>query len=117
MTTLKEENTQSNSAYTIIILGLIAGILTIPIFIFLYKYFPSIAINLSENPIRLDHIILFLVLFFVIFYLLKKLRVLILIIVFTGAIVLSIGYKLAIEWLENDKGGESNNEVTPKTNS
>ncbi len=89
MTTLKEENTQSNSAYTIIILGLIAGILTIPIFIFLYKYFPSIAINLSENPIRLDHIILFLVLFFVIFYLLKKLRVLILIIVFTGAIVLT----------------------------
>jgi predicted PurR-regulated permease PerM len=35
---------------------------------------------------------------------------------FTGAIVLSIGYKLAIEWLENNEGGDSSNEVTPKTN-
>ncbi|MFD1553312.1 hypothetical protein DNU06_06520 [Putridiphycobacter roseus] len=97
----KEEGTPSSNAYSIILLGFIAGVLTIPAFIFLYKYFPSIEINVRENPIRLDHMILFLVLFFVIFYLLKKLRVLILIIVFAGAIILTATNFMNLYTLEN----------------
>ena len=90
-----------NQAYATIIIGLIAAFLSIPAFIFLYKYVPAFEVNLADKPMRLDHILLFLVLFFVLYYLLKKLRVLVLIVVFSGAIILTVTNFMNIYTLDN----------------
>ncbi len=84
------QNSGSNQAYSVILIGIISAVLTIPAFIFLYKYIPTLEIKLAENTLRLDHIILFLTLFFLLYYLLKKLRVLVIATVFIGAITLTI---------------------------
>lgn len=86
-----ENNVKSKiSPYSVVIFGALSAVLTIPVFIFLYKYVPAIELNLKDTIVRLDHIILFLLLFFILFYLLKKLRLLVLVIVFTGAIALTV---------------------------
>jgi len=97
----KNPNGAINQAYSLVIIGVIAAVLSIPAFIFLYKYVPALEINLSDSVIRLDHIILFLLLFFLLYYLLKKLRMLVLIVVFTGAVVLTITNFANIYTLEN----------------
>lgn len=89
------------NTYSVILVGLIAAFLTIPVFIFLYKYIPAIELELSNTIIRLDHIILFFILFFILYYLLKKLRVLVLIIVITGGIVLAGTNFMEIYTLKN----------------
>ncbi|MFK8036870.1 MAG: hypothetical protein AB8B74_01165 [Crocinitomicaceae bacterium] len=90
-----------SNAYSVVMVGLIAAFLTIPAFIFLYKYIPAFEINLANSVVRLDHIILFLGLFFVLYYLLKKVRVLVLIIVFAGAIILTATNFMEIYTLKN----------------
>ena len=95
----KREN--KSSAYSVVIIGVMSAIVTIPVFILLYKYFPAIDIKLADSVVRLDHIILFLLLFFVIYYLLKKLRILVLILVFSGVIVLTVTNFMNIYTLDN----------------
>ncbi len=86
-----EENTKTkNKPNSVIVLGLVAAVATMPVFILLYKYFPALEIPWGDTSIRLDHIILFLALFFIIYYLLKKLRVLIYIALIAGLVVLTI---------------------------
>ena len=97
----RSEKRQVSNAYSVVVMGIIAAFLSIPVFIFLYKYIPAIELNLSDTTVRFDHIILFLVLFFSLYYLLKKVRVLVLIIVFFGAIVLTVTNFMNIYTLEN----------------
>ena len=97
----QSERTSASMAYSIVVVGIMSAILTIPAFIFLYKYVPAIEINLATSTVRLDHIILFLLLFFIIYYLLKKVRVLLLIIVFIGAIILTATNFMEIYTLKN----------------
>ena len=85
-----EENTNKSNAISIVILGIVAAFLTIPAFIFLYKFFPSIEFMLNEKIIRLDHIILFMVLFFVLYYLLKKLKIIVYLLVFGSVFAFTI---------------------------
>lgn len=85
------EQTQShNNPISIVVIGLVAGILAIPLFIFLYNFFPELSFTIGKKLIRIDHIILFLSLFFIIYYLLKKLRVIVYILLVGGAIVFTI---------------------------
>ena len=85
-----EEKTNKNTAYSVVVIGVVAAFLTIPAFIFLYKFFPSIEFTLQEKIIRLDHIILFMILFFVLYYLLKKLKMIVYVMVFGGVLVFTI---------------------------
>ncbi len=87
---IKVKEEEKNQESSIFIMGIIASILTIPMFIFLYKFFPQLEVTLFEKTIRLDHIILFLLIFFTIYYLLVKLRVIVYAMVVTGMIVLTI---------------------------
>ncbi|MGV6861499.1 MAG: transglutaminase domain-containing protein [Putridiphycobacter sp.] len=75
---------------SIVILGLVAGVLAIPLFIFLYNFFPELSFTLNEKIVRVDHIILFLILFFGLYYLLKKLRIIIYIMLVGGLVVFTI---------------------------
>ncbi|MBK9192671.1 MAG: hypothetical protein IPM77_14895 [Crocinitomicaceae bacterium] len=88
-------------AYSVIILGIVAAVLTMPLFILLYKYIPSVEINLFEKAIRLDHIILFLVIFFAAYYLLKKFRTIVYFSMISGLVVLTITNFAGIYTLEN----------------
>lgn len=85
-----EENSNKSNAISIVILGVVAAFLTIPAFIFLYKFFPSVEFTLNEKIIRLDHIILFMALFFILYYLLKKLKIIVYILVFGGVFTFTI---------------------------
>ncbi len=85
-----EKNTNKSNAISIVILGIVTAFLTIPSFIFLYKFFPSVEFTLNEKVIRLDHIILFMVLFFVLYYLLKKLKLIVYILVFGSVFAFTI---------------------------
>jgi len=89
-----EEITSSNhsksTAISIVILGVVSAFLTIPAFILLYKFFPSIEFTLNEKIIRVDHIILFMVLFFILFYLLKKLKLIVYVLVFGTVLAFTI---------------------------
>ena len=97
------ENQSSNysQAYSVVLIGFISAFLTIPVFIFLYKYVPSLEIKLADSTVRLDHIILFLLLFFILYYLLKKLKILVIGVVFVGAIVLTITNFANVYTIEN----------------
>lgn len=95
------EQTHKNHAYHVILLGIVSAFLTIPMFLFLYKFFPSISFTVSGHLIRLDHIILFMAVFFILYFLLKKLRVLVYILVFSGMVVLTITNFSDVYTLEN----------------
>lgn len=88
-------------AYSVIILGIVAAVLTMPLFILLYKYIPSIEISLFEKVIRLDHIILFLLIFFAAYYLLKKFRTIVYFSMISGLVLLTITNFAGIYTLEN----------------
>ncbi|MDX1350399.1 MAG: hypothetical protein R3279_09140 [Putridiphycobacter sp.] len=90
-----------SNAYSVVVIGLIAAFLAIPAFIFLYKYIPAVEITVGERLVRLDHILLFLALFFVTYYLLIKVRILVLIIVFIGALVITATNFMEIYTLKN----------------
>jgi hypothetical protein len=90
-----------SNAYSVVIIAVIAAFLTLPAFIFLYKYVPAIEVNFGKSLVRLDHIILFLSLFFVTYYLLIKVRILVLIIVFIGALVITATNFMELYTLKN----------------
>ena len=75
-----------NKGGSVILLGVVAAVLSMPLFILLYKYFPTLEIA----GIRFDHIILFLVIFFASYYLLKKMRIVVYFVLIGGLIVLTI---------------------------
>jgi hypothetical protein len=85
-----EEGKNKSSAYSVVIIGVVAAFLAIPLFIFTYKFFPSIEFTLNEKLIRLDHIVLFMALFFVLYYLLKKLKMLVYILVFGSVLLFTV---------------------------
>lgn len=98
---MEDEKKIKHKPSSVIVLGLVSAVLTMPLFVLLYKYFPSMEIPLGDSSIRLDHILLFLVLFFVTYYLLKKLRVLIYFVLIGGLVVLTITNFSGIYTLEN----------------
>ena len=79
-----------NFGYAILLLGTVAAVLTMPLFIFLYKYFPRIQFDIGDNTIKLDYIILFLLIFFLTYYLLKKFRMFVVIVVISGLAVMTV---------------------------
>ncbi|MBD3637304.1 MAG: hypothetical protein HUJ25_08135 [Crocinitomicaceae bacterium] len=79
-----------NFGYGILVLGTVSAIITMPIFIFLYKYFPKIEFFIGDNLIKLDYILLFLALFFLFYYLLKKFRLFVIISLIAGLVVMTI---------------------------
>jgi len=83
---VEEEKTVKNKGGSVLLLGVVSAILTMPIFILLYKYFPVLEIM----EVRLDHIILFLALFFLVYYLLKKMRMFVYVVLIGGLVVLTI---------------------------
>ncbi|UKN02533.1 hypothetical protein K6119_03235 [Paracrocinitomix mangrovi] len=82
--------TDRNFGYSILILGAVSAVLTMPLFIFLYKYIPRLQFSIGENTIKLDYIILFLSIFFLTYYLLKKFRLVVIGIVILGLVVMTI---------------------------
>lgn len=84
------KSSDKHSAYSVVILGLLSAVLTMPLFMLLYKYFPALEISLGENIIRLDHILLFLIIFFVTYFLLRKFRTIVYGAVIAGLLVLTI---------------------------
>lgn len=79
-----------NFGYAILVLGTVSAILTMPLFIFLYKYFPKIQFYIGDNLVKLDYIILFLSIFFLTYYLLRKFRMVVLWIVISGLVVMTV---------------------------
>jgi len=79
-----------NFGYAILVLGAVSAVLTLPLFIILYKFMPKIQFNVGESLIKLDYIILFLVIFFLTYYLLKKFRNLVIGICVAGLVVITI---------------------------
>jgi hypothetical protein len=79
-----------NFGYGILLLGTVAAVLTMPLFIFLYKFFPKMQFNVGETLVKLDYIILFLSIFFLTYYLLKKFRTLVVWIVIGGLVLLTV---------------------------
>lgn len=98
---MEEEKKIKSKGNSVFLLGIVSAILTMPLFILLYKYFPVMEIPLGEKSLRLDHIILFLSLFFVSYYLLRKLRMLVYIILVAGLVLLTITNFSGIYTLDN----------------
>jgi hypothetical protein len=96
-----EESVNNHKGYSILLLGIVSAILAMPLFILLYKYFPSIEIPIGENELRLDHIILFLGIFFLTYYLVKKFRILVYITVVGGLVGLTVTNFSGIYTLDN----------------
>lgn len=94
---MEEEKESKNKGATVILLGVVSAVLTMPLFVLLYKYIPIVEIG----SVRFDHIILFLGIFFVTYYLLKKLRILVYGILVFGLVVLTITNFANIYTLEN----------------
>lgn len=90
-----------NYGYSIVILGFASTILTMPLFMLLYKYFPAMEISLGDKEIRLDHILLFLAIFFATYYLLRKFRTIVFVILISGLVVLTITNFSGIYTMEN----------------
>jgi hypothetical protein len=86
----KEVESTKHHGYAIVIIGLVAAILTMPLFMLLYKYFPAIEIPIGDSVIRLDHILLFLAIFFIAYYLLRKFRTVVYISLVGGLLVLTV---------------------------
>jgi hypothetical protein len=83
---VEEEKISKNKGGSVILLGIVAAILTMPMFVLLYKYFPVFEIA----GIRIDHILLFLAMFFIAYYLLKKMRIVVYTMLIGGLVVLTI---------------------------
>lgn len=79
-----------NFGYGILVLGGVSAVITMPLFIFLYKFMPKLEFYLGDSLIKLDYIILFLAIFFLLYYLLKKFRIIVIGLVVTSLIVLTI---------------------------
>jgi hypothetical protein len=79
-----------NFGYEILVLGAVSTILTLPLFIFLFKFMPRIEFYVGETLIKLDFVLLFLLIFFLTYYLLKKFRIIVVGIVVTGLITITI---------------------------
>ncbi|MCG8576096.1 MAG: transglutaminase family protein [Flavobacteriales bacterium] len=92
---------EKNPGYSVILLGVVSAILTMPLFMLLYKYFPTLSINLGDRILRLDHIILFLAIFFLTYYLVKKLRMVVYIALIAGLVALTITNFSGIYTLDN----------------
>ena len=86
----QDEKEDKNFGYGILVLGAVATVLTMPLFIFLYKFMPKMQFYVGESLIKLDYIILFLSLFFLTYYLLRKFRVFVVGVVVTGAVLMTI---------------------------
>ena len=85
-----KERKDRNFGYEILVLGAVSTILTMPLFIFLYKFMPKVEFFLSRTLIKLDYVILFLLIFFLTYYLLKKFRLVVIGVVVTGLIAITI---------------------------
>lgn len=96
-----ESESGKHHGYSIIILGLVAALLTMPLFMLLYKYFPALEITISDKVIRLDHILLFLVIFFAAYYLLRKFRMIVYISLVGGLLTLTITNFAGVYTLDN----------------
>ena len=97
----EKSKSDPNYGYSIIILGFASTILTMPLFMLLYKYFPAMEISFGDTEIRLDHILLFLVIFFATYYLLRKFRTIVFFILISGLVVLTITNFSGIYTMEN----------------
>ncbi|MCB9222666.1 MAG: transglutaminase family protein [Crocinitomicaceae bacterium] len=89
----EEEDKQGNDrnfGYSILLLGAVSAVLTMPLFIFLYKFVPRIQFHVGDHMVKLDYILLFLSIFFLTYYLLKKFRVFVVIVVLSGIVVITI---------------------------
>jgi Transglutaminase-like superfamily len=87
----KQENlNDKNFGYGILVLGAVSLGLTMPAFIFLYKYFPKMRFNVGGEEIKLDYILLFLLIFFLTYYLLKKFKLFVIGVVLTGLVAMTI---------------------------
>lgn len=86
----KNGGSDKNFGYGILVLGAVSAIITMPLFIFLYKFMPKLEFYIGENLIKLDYIILFLAIFFLIYFLLKKFRFIVIGLVVVSLIVLTI---------------------------
>lgn len=75
--------------------------LSMPLFMLLYKYFPSMEVSMGDHTLRLDHIILFLVIFFATYYLVKKVRLLVYLSMILGLVILTITNFAGIYTLSN----------------
>lgn len=89
---VKEEKKASNKnfGYEILVLGAVSLILTMPPFIFLYKYFPTMQFFVGDTVIKLDYIILFLSLFFLLYYLLRKFKIIVVGVVVAGLVAMTV---------------------------
>lgn len=85
-----ESESDKHYGYSIVILGLVSALLTMPLFMLVYKYIPAIEINWGDGSFRLDHIILFLIIFFLTYFLLRKFRTAVYIALVGGLVVLTI---------------------------
>jgi len=94
---MTEKGDSKHKGSSVILLGMVAALLTMPLFILLYKYVPAIELW----SIRLDHIFLFLAIFFIAYYLLKKMRVVVYVSLVGGLIVLTITNFSGIYTLDN----------------
>ncbi|MEX1002082.1 MAG: transglutaminase domain-containing protein [Crocinitomicaceae bacterium] len=86
----QREKKDRNYGYGILVLGAVSAILTMPLFIFLYKYFPEIEFYIGDNLVKLDYILLFLGIFFLTYYLLRKFRVFVVAVVLAGLLLMTI---------------------------
>lgn len=100
-TASEERETDRHHGYAVVILGLVAALLTMPLFMILYKYFPALEIAAGDKIIRLDHILLFLAIFFAAYYLLRKFRTIVYISLVAGLVVLTITNFSNIYTLDN----------------
>ncbi|MBI3133040.1 MAG: transglutaminase domain-containing protein [Bacteroidetes bacterium] len=95
------QESDKHHGYSVVILGLLAAILTMPLFMLLYKYVPALEVTLSGKVIRLDHIILFLLVFFATYYLLRKFRTIVYIGMVGGLLVLTVTNFSGVYTMEN----------------
>jgi len=77
-------------AYSVIILILVSAILTMPLFMLVYKYVPALELSAGGKIIRLDHILLFLAIMAGAYYLLRRFRIIVYGAVITGVLVIMI---------------------------
>ena len=94
---MEEEKHNKNKGGSVILLGLVSAILSMPLFILLYKYFPAFQVG----NVRLDHIVLFLAIFFLTYYLLKKVRILVYITLIGGLVCLTVTNFSGIYTMDN----------------
>lgn len=75
---------------SVLLLGAVSALITMPLFIILYKFFPAINIPIGDHEFKLGLILLFLALFFAIYFLLKKFKIIVYSLLILGLLVLTI---------------------------